>query len=251
MLFSRKKYYVTPGGNVSKLYNDLLNGGHILIAGATGSGKSVAENGIIYTLLATKTPEKAGMILCDPKRVELYQYRKTPHCIMYASEKTDIIRALSYAVQIMEGRYAEMQRQVEKLYNGRDIYIFVDELADIMTSYKRDAEPLLTRLAQLGRAAKMHLLCCSQNILAVTIPTTIKCNFPVILGLRTANKRQSQFLIDASGCELLPDPKTAGAGYGYLRDGANLTKWKIHMHTQQEIDTIIQYWQGGKCIVYR
>ena len=249
-MFFKKAYYRSPGGNVSLLYNRLVNGGHLLIAGSTGSGKSVALNGIIYTILCTKTPATANLVLIDPKRVELNQYKNVPHCCLYASEPLDIINALKATVGTMEQRYKEMQAQGLKLYNGCDIYVIIDELADIMTTHKKQAEPLLIRLSQLGRAARIHLFCCSQNVLATTIPTTIKCNFPVILGLRTANRHQSRFLIDASGCELLPDPKTSGKGYGFLRDGANLEKWELLMYTDQEIDAVIDYWTSRRCICY-
>ena len=249
-MFFRKAYHVSPGGNVSLLYNRLVNGGHLLIAGSTGSGKSVALNGIIYTLLVTKTPEKCQFVFCDPKRVELMQYKTIPHCIRYASEQGEIIQALQVSVEIMERRYKEMQSKMLKLYDGNDIFIVIDELADIMTINKRVAEPLLTRLSQLGRAAKIHIVACTQNVLAVTIPTTIKCNFPVILGLRTATRHQSRFLIDAPGCEQLPDPKQTGIGYGILKDGASLEKWGLMMYSEKEINTVVEYWTSRKCIRY-
>lgn len=250
-MFGKKKYYISPGGNVSSLYKQLSENGHLLIAGATGSGKSIVVNGIIYTILVSKTPEKAGFVFIDPKRVELNQYKGIPHCISYASEKQEILATLANAVSIMENRYTEMQKAGKRLFDGQDIYIIIDELADIMTTYKKQAEPLLTRLAQLGRAAKIHLIACSQNVLAITIPTTIKCNFPVVLGLRTMNKRQSNYLIDSPGCELLPDPVKAGKGYGILRDGANITKYELHMHSQEEINKVIKYWTSKSCIVRR
>lgn len=249
-MFFKKAHHKSPGGNVSILYNRLANSGHLLIAGSTGSGKSVALNGIIYTLLVTKTPEKASFILCDPKRVELVQYKSVPHCICYASEPTEILSALKSAVDIMESRYKEMQYKKVKLYDGGVIYVIIDELADVMTTYRKQAEPLLTRLAQLGRAAKIHLIACSQNVLAATIPTTIKCNFPVILGLRVSNRHNSRFLIDAPGCELLPDPKSTGKGYGILKDGANLEKWELLMISDQEINAVIDYWSSKRCICY-
>ena len=249
-MFYKKKYHISPGGNVSILYNRLAKGGHLLIAGSTGSGKSVALNGIIYTILVTKTPEKAGFVFIDPKRVELTQYKSVPHCVCYASEPAEMVNALQYSVDVMEKRYKEMQARKQKLYDGMDLYIIIDELADLMTCYKKQVEPLLTRLAQLGRAAKIHLIACSQNVLAVTIPTTIKCNFPVILGLRTATRHQSRFLIDAAGCELLPDPKSTGKGYGILKDGANIEKWELTMHSDKEINSVIEYWTSRRCICY-
>ena len=81
---TRPKYYKTPSGQVYTLFNDMADQPHLLVAGATGSGKSVVVNGIMYNLLH-KGPASAGLILIDPKRVELVQYKDTPHCIMYAS----------------------------------------------------------------------------------------------------------------------------------------------------------------------
>ncbi len=249
MLNRKKTYYRTLGGNVSTLYKGLSENGHILIAGATGSGKSVVLNGIIYTLLLTKTPVQCGFILIDPKRVELTQYRKLPHVVSYASEPKDIINALRFALNETEKRFTCMQKEGKKEYTGPDLYIIIDELADLMLTDKKEAEPLLQRLSQIGRSARIHIIACTQNVLAVTIPTTIKCNFPVVLGLRTATKQQSRFLIAESGCELLPDPKRTGTGFGFLRDGANLTKWQLHMHTDEEINSVIRYWQSNACIV--
>ena len=78
--------------------------------------------------------------------------------------------------------------------------------------------------------------------MAVTIPTVLKCNFPAVLGLRTATAAQSRYLINATGCEALPDPKKAGKGIGFLRDGADLDRYELYMYPDEEINRLIIYW---------
>ena len=231
-----------PGGHVYRLYAQLAGLPHLLIAGATGSGKSVTVNGIIYSLLATRAPSECQFVLVDPKKVELIQYARLPHVLRYASEPADMISALELAVKETEYRFSEMQRAGVREYSGPDLYVIIDELADLMTSQKTAALPPLQRLAQIGRAARVHVIACTQNVMAVTIPTVLKCNFPAVLGLRTATASQSRYLIAAKGCEALPDPKKAGKGYGYLRDGADLDRYELYMYPESEIMSLVNYW---------
>lgn len=232
----------TPGGRVFKLYSALAERPHLLIAGATGSGKSVTVNGIIYSLLASRFPTECQFILLDPKKVELVQYARLPHTIRYASEPADMIEALDMAVKVTEDRFSAMQRAGVREFVGPDLYVIIDELADLMVSQKTAALPPLQRLAQIGRAARVHVIACTQNVMAVTIPTVLKCNFPTVLGLRTATASQSRYLIAAPGCEALPDPKRAGKGFGFLRDGADLARYELYMYPEEEIERLIDYW---------
>lgn len=233
-----------PGGKVFRLYADLAERPHLLIAGATGSGKSVTVNGIIYSLLATRFPNECGFILIDPKKVELSRYANLPHTIRYASEPSDMIDSLRFAVDEIDRRYSVMQKAGVREYSGSDLYVIVDELADLMVSQKDLALYPLQRIAQIGRAAHVHIIACTQNVMAVTIPTVLKCNFSTVLGLRTATAAQSRYLISAKGCEALPDPKKAGKGIGYLRDGADLNRYELYMYTDPEIDFLVNYWKG-------
>lgn len=235
----------TPGGRVYRLYSSLADRPHLLIAGATGSGKSVTVNGIIYSLLASRAPTECSFILLDPKKVELVQYANLPHTIRYASEPADMITALQEALKETDRRFSVMQRQGVREFSGPDLYVIIDELADLMVSQKAAALPPLQRLAQIGRAAHVHVIACTQNVLAVTIPTVLKCNFPAVLGLRTATAAQSRYLIAAAGCEALPDPRIAGKGRGYLRDGADLELYELHMYTDDEINRMINYWTSA------
>lgn len=240
--------YTTPGGNVYRFYSDLADRPHLLIAGATGSGKSVAVNGIIHSLLMTSSPYEVQFVLIDPKKVELCDYRALPHTVKYASEPDEMIRSLQWALDETDRRFSCMQQDRIKEYNGPALYVIIDELADLMTSNKKACLPLLQRLAQIGRAAKVHLIACTQNVLAVTIPTVLKCNFSTVLGLRTATAQQSRMLIDMPGCEMLPNPKREGKGYGFLRDGADLEKHLIYKYPDDEIKDTIRWWTSSACI---
>ena len=249
MLRSVPTAYRTPG-NMSCYtpFLRLADRPHLLIAGATGSGKSVALNGIITSLLMTQSPFRCQFVLIDPKKVELVDYANIPHTVLYASESGQIVRSLQWAVEETDRRFSCMQRDRVKEYGGPHLYVIIDELADLMTTLKKETFPLLQRLAQIGRAARVHVVACTQNVLAVTIPTTLKCNFSTILGLRTCNAQQSRFLISSPGCESLPDPIKEGKGYGFLRDGANLERLLIYKYPQQVTDSLINWWTSSACI---
>lgn len=240
-----KKYWFSPSGNVPTLFLDMLKESHLLIAGATGSGKSVLENGLIYTALHS-TPADVQLILVDPKRVELADYRSLPHCLRYASEPEDMIKALEYGLEVVESRFKDMQRQGLKEWQGGHVYIVIDELADLMTTARAKVQPIIQRIGQIGRAAKVHLIACTQCPLAVIIPTPIKVNFTGIVGLRTATAQHSRNIIDVKGCELLPDPRLAGHAQGYYKQSANCQLWNIPYIHGKEIGQIIDYWKQHK-----
>lgn len=249
MLHSVPIAYRTPTGQVYAPFLRLADRPHLLIAGATGSGKSVALNGIIHSLLMKESPFRCQFVLIDPKKVELVQYASLPHTVKYASDHPDIVRVLQWSVDETDRRFSVMQRAGIKEYDGPHMYIVIDELADLMVSIKKETLPLLQRLAQIGRAARVHVIACTQNVLAITIPTVLKCNFSTILGLRTCNAQQSRFLISATGCEMLPDPKREGKGYGYIRDGADLEKILIYKYPEEQIQNVIRWWTSSACRV--
>ena len=248
MVHSMPNAYRTPSGTVYTPFLRMAQRPHLLIAGATGSGKSVALNGIIHSLLMTQSPVRFQLVLIDPKKVELMQYAQLPHTARYASEHPDIVRALQWSVEETDRRFSLMQLRRMKEYDGPHMYVIIDELADLMVSLKKETLPLLQRLAQVGRAARVHVIACSQNILAQTIPTPLKCNFSTILGLRTCNAQQSRFLISAPGCEMLPDPIREGKGYGYLRDGADLEKLMIYKYPEEDTEAVIRWWTSSACV---
>ncbi len=189
------------------LYNDLLDQKHLLIAGATGSGKSVVIEGMLFCLAYSNLGDVPGgknCILIDPKRVELSQWKKIPHCIGYASEPGAIVNALLDLMGICESRYIQMQSEGIKKYNGSDIYLFIDEFADLMTTNKKETAPIIQRLAQIGRAANIHIVLATQTPISKILPTEIKCNFDARLGLRTRSAQDSRNILDMAGLENLP-----------------------------------------------
>lgn len=199
--------YETPSGRVHNLFADMLKQSHLLIAGASGSGKSVLVNGLICTALYASPFDTVGgkqLILIDPKRTELSPYKNLPHCLRYASEPQDMVEALHYALGVTEQRYRFMEANGLRTYTGADVYVIIEELADLMTTNRRAVQPLIQRLCQIARAAKIHLIALTQCPLVAVIPTPIKCNFDGIVALRTRSAQDSRNIIGVSGAEQLP-----------------------------------------------
>lgn len=230
------KTYVTPSANYYTLYADMLQQTHILIAGATGSGKSVVINGIMHTALL-HSPNTYEFILIDLKRVELSAYRRLPHTIKYADNIADALSALSMALQIIELRYSEMQRTGSKKYAGSCVYVVIDELADLMTVDKKHVLPLLQRIAQIGRAANVKIIAATQCPLSTVIPTQIKVNFDTIIGLHTRSAQDSRNILGLPGCEQLPR-----YGQGYYMTPAGVELYNIPMYDEAEQVRIINHW---------
>jgi len=229
--------YKTPSGKTYDLFYDMTKQPHLLVAGATGSGKSVVVNGIITTLLYD-FPDQAQFILIDPKRVELSKYKKLPHTIYYASEPGDMIKALYCGLQIIEKRYKFMQSRNLRKYNGGHVYIIIDEFADLMTTNRRQVAPLVQRIAQIGRASNVHIILCTQTPIAKVIPTEIKCNFDARVGLRTRSSQDSRNILGVAGLEALP---VFGEGV-YMTPKGN-TLYKIPYVTDEEQDHLVAFWE--------
>jgi S-DNA-T family DNA segregation ATPase FtsK/SpoIIIE len=234
------KEWRTPPGQVYSLYRDMLKQPHLLIAGATGSGKSVVINGLVYTAMYD-SPAAVQFILIDPKRVELVDYKPLPHTLMYASEPGEMVEALEKAMEITESRYKAMQRQRVKKYPDGALYVIIDELADLMTTARRQVQPLIQRLAQIGRAANVHIIAATQCPLATVIPTPIKVNFDSRVALRTRSAQDSRNILGLTGCELLP---RYGQGYYMTPDGLKL--YNIPMQPQEDINALVKYWQRSR-----
>ena len=233
----KKAQATTPGGKYPRVYLDMAKQVHLLIAGQTGSGKSVVINGIIYSLLVNYFPEECQFVFMDPKRVELIDYKRLPHCLYYASEPGQPVQALSLALDITETRYKAMQAQGLKKYPGGHVYIIIDELADLMTTDKKNIVPLLQRLAQIGRAANIHIIAATQCPLAEIIPTKIKVNFDSIVGLKTATKQHSRNIISIPGLESLPR-----YGYGYYKTPVGGQLYKLPMISEENIKRVVKHW---------
>jgi len=236
------RYWLTPGGQYNVLYDDMTKQPHLLIAGATGSGKSVVINGIITTLLTLATPTDAQFILIDPKRVELVQYKNLPHTITYASEPGEPARALRQAITIIEDRFVRMQKAGLRKYDGGHVYVIIDELADLMTTDKKTIQPLLQRICQIGRAACVHVIAATQCPLATVIPTAIKVNFDSRVGLRCRSGQDSRNILGQTGCESLPR-----YGQGYYMRPEGLDRYLIPMVSDDTINQLVAWWTSPRC----
>lgn len=218
-----------------KLFEDALSQPHLLIAGATGSGKSVIVNWLIYQAIQ-RSNSRSQLILIDPKRVELSIYRDLPHTVRYASEPLEMVEALRYAMELCEQRYTEMQRQGVRKYRGGDLWVVIDEFADLMTTNGKIVKPLIQRLAQIGRAARVHIILATQTPIAKVIPTEIKCNFDSRFGLRARSAQDSVNILGHTGLERLP--KYGQAVY-MTPDGENL--YNIPFLDDDEIMRLVNY----------
>jgi len=197
---------------------------HLLIAGATGTGKSVALNTMICSLLYKSHPDEVKLIMVDPKRIELSLYNGIPHLITpVVTDVKKATNALFWAVREMERRYellsekkvrniSQYNRKIGKEAGATEdgapeplpyIVIIIDELADLMMVASRDVEVALTRLAQMARAAGIHLVLATQRPSVDVLTGTIKANFPTRLSFQVSSKIDSRTIIDTNGAENL------------------------------------------------
>ena len=187
---------------------------HVLIAGTTGSGKSVLLNAWITTFLFRTRPEDLRLILVDPKRVELTQYNGIPHLLTEVIvEPEKIISALRWTVAEMENRYKEFSkvgaRNIESFNTTAGvvkkpfIVFVIDELADLMIFAPGDAEELITRIAQMARATGIHLLLATQRPSVDVITGLMKANIPTRVAFSVSSMIDSRVIIDMPGAEKL------------------------------------------------
>lgn len=238
-----QRYAVKPAGQFYNLYKTLSDYPHLLIAGATGSGKSVILNGIIYQSLLgvpmSNSDEGRELYLCDPKRVELSCYKAMPHVAGYASNESDIATLLNTAVDEMNLRYRFMEEQGLRQWKWGQVHIVIDEWADLMVTNKKNVLPPLQRLTQLGRAAGFHVVLATQCPLAKIIPTEVKVNFTHIMGLHTATAQHSRNIVGIKGCESLPM-----YGKGMLQTPEGIYKINIPMTPEKWINKVTKYWNN-------
>ena len=186
---------------------------HLLVAGTTGSGKSVFVSSCITALCATRSPMDLRFILIDPKRVEMAMYEKLPHVLAKPIvEPQKAVQALGWAVKEMERRYETFARlRVKNLegYNGKSedklphIVVVVDELADLMFTASKDVEDYICRLAQMARATGIHLLLATQRPSVNVITGLIKANIPARAAFTLPSQTDSRTIIDVSGAQQL------------------------------------------------
>lgn len=233
---------------------DLAKMPHLLIAGATGSGKSVCVNALITCLLYANTPEQVRLMMIDPKMVELTVYNGVPHLLSPVVTQMDkVVGVLQWALREMERRYhlfaestvRNIQRYNEKMEAAGEkklpyIVIIVDELADLMMVSPDDVEDAICRLAQLARAAGIHLVIATQRPSVDVVTGLIKANFPSRIAFQMSSQVDSRTILDSVGAEKLlgrgdmlyqpPDaPKPVRLQGAFLSDG--------------EIEKLVEFWQ--------
>jgi S-DNA-T family DNA segregation ATPase FtsK/SpoIIIE len=240
---------------------------HLLIAGSTGSGKSVAINAMIMSVLYKATPDQVRMILVDPKRLELGIYEGVPHLLVpIITEPKLAANALRNAVREMERRLKVLAEkgvrnidQYNKLFDDGGslslfdsnadnehkplphILIIIDELADLMMLDQSNVEESITRLAQMARAVGIHLVLATQRPSVDVITGLIKANFPSRISFRVATKIDSRTILDCNGAESL-------LGKGdmlYLPSGsARVNRLHAPYTTEKEIHAVVEFWRA-------
>ena len=230
---------------------DLTKTPHLLIAGSTGSGKSVFINAVICSLLMSMSPEKLKLILIDPKRVELTPYSGVPHLIVPPVVETEkVVTVLKAVISEMLDRYKKMQEVQAKnieAYNKKTgenmpyIVIAVDELADLMMMASFDVEQSICRLAQLGRATGIHLIVATQRPSVDVVTGLIKANFPTRASFGVTSHIDSRTILDTTGAE-----KLLGKGdMLYLGvDDSRPSRIQGVYVSDDEINKIVKFWEN-------
>jgi DNA segregation ATPase FtsK/SpoIIIE, S-DNA-T family len=245
---------------------DLTQMPHVLIAGSTGSGKSVAINAMIVSVLYKATPDEVRMIMIDPKRLELSLYDGIPH--LY----TPIVTEPKVAANVLRRATAEMEDRLKKLaaqgvrnieqYNRMFesestlnlfdnegeaqgplpyLVIVIDELADLMMVEPQTVEESITRLAQMARAVGIHLILATQRPSVDVITGLIKANMPSRISFRVASKVDSRTILDANGSEAL-----LGRGDMLFLPPATSRLLRLHgsLVTEKEINKVVEWWKA-------
>jgi S-DNA-T family DNA segregation ATPase FtsK/SpoIIIE len=260
---SKAKLPFIIGKNISGIayVTDITKMPHLLIAGQTGSGKSVCINSLICSLLMTKTPQELRLIMVDPKKVELAIYEGIPHLMSpVVTESKEAVKALHWATMEMDRRYRllskiEGTRNMDS-FNARVlakkykegilteeeskplpyILIIVDELADLMITASKDVETLIQRIAQLGRAAGVHLVVATQRPSVDIITGPIKANLTSRIAFRTIQSTDSRTILGHVGAE-----KLLGMGdMLFLRNGApDIERYHGSFISEEDVEGIV------------
>jgi S-DNA-T family DNA segregation ATPase FtsK/SpoIIIE len=246
---------------------DLATMPHVLIAGSTGSGKSVAINAMIMSVLFKTTPEQVRMILVDPKRVELGMYEGIPHLFtpiitepkLAANALRNAVREMERRLKLLASRSVRNIDQYNKLFEAGTpsmfedaeeqtplpyILIIIDELADLMMLDRANVEEAITRLAQMARAVGIHLVLATQRPSVDVITGLIKANVPARISFRLATKVDSRTILDNNGAEAL-----LGRGDMLFLPPGTSRLQRVHAPfvTETEISAVVDFWkaQGG------
>lgn len=271
---SESKLTIALGKDISgnPLVADLAGMPHLLIAGTTGSGKTVCVNILIMSLLYQASPEEVKLILVDPKMVEMTMYNGLPHLICpVINDVKKAAGALEWAVSEMEDRYKLLAKvgarnivgYNQKIKDGLKeitdgdkkipleampyIVIVIDELADMMLLSPKEVEASITRLAQLSRAIGIHLVLATQRPSVDVITGLIKANFPSRISFRVASKIDSRTVLDANGAD-----KLLGRGdMLFLKPGVlKLIRAQSGLVTDQEIEAAVNFCKEQRTAVY-
>jgi S-DNA-T family DNA segregation ATPase FtsK/SpoIIIE len=240
---------------------DLATMPHILIAGSTGSGKSVAINAMIMSVLYKATPEQVRLILVDPKRVELGMYEGIPHLFtpiitepkMAANALRNAVREMERRLKLLASRSVRNIDQYNRLFENPSLFeddpeqkplpyimIIIDELADLMMLDKANVEEAITRLAQMARAVGIHLVLATQRPSVDVITGLIKANVPSRLSFRLATKVDSRTILDSNGAESL-----LGRGDSLFLPPGTSRLQRVHAPfvTEKEIEAVTDFWK--------
>jgi len=228
---------------------------HLLVAGATGSGKSVFINAVLISLITQHTPDQVRLILIDPKRVELTRYARLPHLVAAPiTDPAEAVAALRWTVTEMEERYRLLAERGVRDRAGFNrlspagqapmpaLVVVIDELADLMMTAPADVEPMLTRLAQMGRATGIHLVVATQRPSVDVITGIIKANFPSRVAFLVSSGIDSRVILDQVGAESL-------MGNGDLlyqpSDQPHLIRAQGAWLSDVEVERVLAFWAGA------
>jgi S-DNA-T family DNA segregation ATPase FtsK/SpoIIIE len=262
---SKSKLAIALGKDISGriVIGDLASMPHVLIAGSTGSGKSVAINAMIMSVLFKSTPEQVRMILVDPKRVELGMYEGIPHLFtpiiteakLAANALRNAVREMERRLKLLAANHVRNIEQFNKLFDHGSEYLFedvnqeplpyimiiIDELADLMMLDRANVEEAITRLAQMARAVGIHLVLATQRPSVDVITGLIKANVPTRMSFRLATKVDSRTIIDSNGAESL-----LGRGDMLFLPPGTSRLQRVHAPfvTEKEIAAVTDFWKA-------
>ena len=238
----------TPGGEYYRISAEALKAEHTLIAGATGCGKSTFLHSIMQAALIKYSPANAQFVLCDPKEVELRQYKDLPHTVTYATEEGDILEALDSVLRIMKERYAYMAKKGQTTWtDGSHIFVIIEELADLMACpLRKYIQIAIQRLTQKGRAAGISVIAATQAPSRKVIPAEITLNFTARFALACESYRESKQVVGIAGAEALPDH--GECIYKYKR---HIGRYVLPFVTATDVLPLVDYWTGKECRVRR
>lgn len=241
------------------IISDMARMPHLLIAGATGSGKSVCINSIITCLLLTNTPDKLRLLMVDPKMVELSVYNGVPHLLSPVITEVDkAAGVLFWAVKEMERRYSlfskvgarDLVRYNEYLAKRSEkalpyIVVIIDEMADLMMAAPEEVEKHICRLAQMARAVGIHLIIATQRPSVDVITGLIKANFPARIAFAVTSQTDSRVILDVPGAERLLG---RGDMLFMAPDAGKLERLQGTFLDDEEINRIVRYWKGVRTL---